>query len=97
MFEESRSPLNDESPLSVMVLADEYQCVNLIKQCINETEITPGNVLEILLYAVKYHQTSLPVCSYQLECSNIKTRGSIAYVVKQGDFYQVAFNRVSLS
>ena len=60
MFEESRPPLNDESRLSVMALADEYQCVNLIKQCINEAEITPGNVLEILPYAVKYHQTALP-------------------------------------
>ena len=60
MFEESRPPLNDESRLSVMALADEYQCVNLIKQCINEVEITPGNVLEILPYAVKYHQTALP-------------------------------------
>ena len=32
----------------------------LIKQCINEAEITPGNVLEILPYVVKYHQKALP-------------------------------------
>ena len=60
MFEESKPLLNEESRLSVMALAEEYQCVNLIKQCINEAEITPGNVLEILPYAVKYHQTALP-------------------------------------
>ena len=59
MFEESRPPLNDESRLSVMALAEEYQCVNLIKQCINEAEITPGNVLKILPYVLKYHQTAL--------------------------------------
>ena len=60
MFEESRPPLNDESRLSVMALAEEYQCVNLIKQCINEVEITPENVLQILPYVLKYHQTALP-------------------------------------
>ena len=60
MFEESRPPLNDESRLSVMALAEEYQCLNLIKQFINETEITPENVLEILPYAAKYNQTALP-------------------------------------
>ena len=60
MFEESKSPLNDATRLSVMALADEYQCVNLVKQCINEAEITPGNVLQILPYVVKYHQTALP-------------------------------------
>ena len=60
MFEEPKPPLNDGSRLSVMALAEEYQCVNLIKQCINEAEITPGNVLEILPYVVKYHQAALP-------------------------------------
>ena len=60
MFEESRPPLNDKSRLSVMALAEEYQCVNLIKQCIDKAKITPANVLEILLYAVKYHPTALP-------------------------------------
>ena len=60
MFEESRSPLNDESRLSVMALAEEYQCVNLIKQCIDKAKITPANVLEILPYASKYHPTALP-------------------------------------
>ena len=60
MFEESKPSLNDATRLSVMALAEEYQCVNLIKQCINEAEITPGNVLQILPYVVKYHQTALP-------------------------------------
>ena len=60
MFEEPKPPLNDRTRLSVMALAEEYQCVNLIKQCINEAKITPGNVLEILPYVVKYHQAALP-------------------------------------
>ena len=50
MFEKSKAPLNDVSRLSVMALGDEYQCVNLIKRCIDETEITPGKVLKILPY-----------------------------------------------
>ena len=60
IFKESRPTLNDESRLSVMALAEEYQCVNLIKHCIDEVEITPENVLPILPYAAKYNQTALP-------------------------------------
>ena len=60
MFEKSKATLNNESRLSVMALAEEYQCVNLIKHCIDEAEITPENVLQILPYVVKYQQTALP-------------------------------------
>ena len=60
MFEETRPPLCDASLLSILALAEEYQCVNLIKQCINQAKITRENVLRILPYAVKYHQTALP-------------------------------------
>ena len=60
MFEKSKAPLDDASRLSVMATADEYQCVNLIKQSIDEAKVTPGNVLQILPYVLKYHQTALP-------------------------------------
>ena len=60
MFEKARAPLDDESRLSIMALADEYQCVNLVKRCIDEARITPENVLQVLPCAVNYHQTELP-------------------------------------
>ena len=60
MFGEVRAPLDDESRLSILTLAEEYQCVKLIKLCIDEAKITRENVLRILPYAVKYHQTALP-------------------------------------
>ena len=60
MFGKDRIPLDDGNRLSVLAIADEYQCVNLIQQCINEAKITPGNVLEILPYAVKYLELALP-------------------------------------
>ena len=60
MFGEARQPLNDQTRLSIMELAEEYQCVNLIKLCIDEAKITRENVLEILPYAVKYHEAALP-------------------------------------
>ena len=60
MFGEARQPLNDKTRLSIMELAEEYQCVNLIKLCIDEAKITRGNVSEILPYAVKYHEAALP-------------------------------------
>ncbi|CAB3995698.1 BTB and MATH domain-containing 36-like [Paramuricea clavata] len=60
MFGETKSPLDDECWLSILALAEEYQCVNVIKQCIDEVKITPQNALQILPYAVKYHHTALP-------------------------------------
>ena len=60
MFRNDNSPLNDESLLSIMVLANEYQCVNLIQQCIDQVKITPDNVLRILPYALKYYEKALP-------------------------------------
>ena len=73
MFLESKTHLDDERQLSVMSLADEYQCVNLIKQCIDEAEITAKNVLQILPYAVKYQQTALPRM-YDVIKSGVSTR-----------------------
>ena len=68
MFEKPNAPLNEASRLSVLALADEYQCVNLMKQCIDETEITPENVLEILPYVLKYHETALPKMYDVIKC-----------------------------
>ena len=68
MFEKPKAPLNDASRLSVLALADEYQCVNLMKQCIDEAEITPENVLEILPYVLNYHQTALPKMYDVIKC-----------------------------
>ena len=60
MFGEARDLLNDENWLSVLALAEEYQCVKLIKQCIGEIKITSENVLQILPYAVRHHESALP-------------------------------------
>ncbi|XP_028398540.1 uncharacterized protein LOC114522108 [Dendronephthya gigantea] len=60
MFREAKTPMNDEIRLSIMALAEEYQCVDVIKQCIDEMKITPENALQILPYVVKYYQTVLP-------------------------------------
>ena len=62
MFGEAKAPLDDENLLAVLVLADEYQCVNVIKQCIDEAKITPEIVLKLLPYAIKYHTSALPKC-----------------------------------
>ena len=60
IFGEVRDLLNDENWLQVLALAEEYQCVKLIKQCIGEIQITPENVLQILPYAIRYHESALP-------------------------------------
>ena len=62
MFGEARVPLEEEHLLSVLALADEYQCVNVIKQCIDEAKITPQIVLNLLPYALKYHTSALAKC-----------------------------------
>ena len=60
MFEADKLSFDYENFLLVLALADEYQCVNLIKQCINKVKITSHNALQILPFAVKYHQKVLP-------------------------------------
>ena len=60
MFGEARTPLGGENLLSILALADEYQCVNVIKQCIDEAQITPEFVLQLLPYAIKYHTSVVP-------------------------------------
>jgi hypothetical protein len=63
MFGEARVPLDGENLLSILALADEYQCVNVIKQCIDvfdEAKITSEIVLKLLPYAIKYHKSALP-------------------------------------
>ena len=60
MLGEARTPLGGENLLSILALADEYQCVNVIKQCIDEVQITPEFVLQLLPYAIKYHTSFVP-------------------------------------
>ena len=59
MIETAKSPLNDSTRLSIMALAEEYQCVNLIKQYMNDFEITPHIATQLFPYAVKYDQSVL--------------------------------------
>ncbi|XP_028398541.1 uncharacterized protein LOC114522110 [Dendronephthya gigantea] len=68
MFEDKVN-FDDENFLLVLALADEYQCVKLIKQCIEKVKITSHNVLQILPYAVAYHQTILPKVYDVIKCS----------------------------
>lgn len=76
MFGKDRIPLDDGNRLSVLAIADEYQCVNLIQQCINEAQITSDNVLEFLPYAVKYLESALPkmfrVICYSTSASELR-------------------------
>ena len=60
MFGEARARLDGATLLSTLALADEYQCVNVIKQCIDEAQITAEFVLKLLPYAIKYHTSVLP-------------------------------------
>ena len=53
MFERESS-INNKGRFAILELADKYQCVNLIKICLNEVNITADNVLEVLPYALKY-------------------------------------------
>ncbi|XP_028398542.1 kelch-like protein 20 [Dendronephthya gigantea] len=59
MFEEDKVSFDDKNFLLLLALADKYQCVNLIKQCINKVKITSENALQILPFALKYHQAVL--------------------------------------
>ena len=60
MIETAKSPLDDSTRLSIIALSEEYQCVNLIKQYMNDFEITPHIATQLFPYAVKYDQSVLP-------------------------------------
>ena len=68
LFGDDKTPLDDKGRLTILALADEYQCMNLIKQCMKEVKITPENVLEILPYAIKYNKTVLPELYDIIKC-----------------------------
>ena len=60
MFDEVKDRLDDENRLSIMALAEEYQCVKLIKLCLKEIKMTPENIMQILPYVMKYNPPGLP-------------------------------------
>lgn len=60
MLGEVSAPLDESNRLTILVLADKYQCTKLIKFCIDTAEISPTNFLQILPFAVKYYESALP-------------------------------------
>lgn len=60
MVGEDKAVSDDKNLFLVLALAEKYECVNLIQQCINKVKITPESALQILPYAVKYHHQVLP-------------------------------------
>ena len=61
MLGEVSAPLDEsDGLLVVLALAEKYQCTKLIKFCIDTAEISSTNFLQILPYAVKHHESSLP-------------------------------------
>ena len=82
MFGEARVPLDGENLLSVLELADEYQCVNVIKQCIDEAKITPEIVLKLLPYAIEYHASALPEC-YEVMSWSVPTAKLEKFVIPE--------------
>lgn len=53
---------SSKSIFNILALADEYQAVNVIFQCLKKTKITSNNVFQILPYATKYDQTARKKC-----------------------------------
>ena len=69
MFGDVKVPLDDENQLSILALAEEYQCVNLTRSCLEDIQMTPENVMQILPYVVKYNQAMLPEVFKITNCS----------------------------
>ena len=63
MLNEPLVSFTDEKVFKMLALADEYQAENVIKQCLQETKITPENALKIRPYAVKYNKSVLGKCN----------------------------------
>ena len=63
MLNEPLVSFTDGKVFKMLALADEYQAENVIKQCLQETKITPENAFKIRPYAVKYNELVLGKCN----------------------------------
>ena len=56
MFDEGNVNINDENILRILEVADKYAAINVIKQCMKETErIRPINTMRLLPYAARHN------------------------------------------
>ena len=78
MIEGEKVVICDENVIPILELADEFQAVNVIKQCIddliNSEQVTPQNVLRILPYAFRYYESAIPKLSEVVNRSVSVTR-----------------------
>ncbi|CAB4019543.1 BTB and MATH domain-containing 38-like [Paramuricea clavata] len=78
MFREVRS-LKGENLLSILMLADKYQCVNFIRECIDEAKITQDTVLYLLYHVGIYHKSALNKL-FDVVNNNISTEELEAFI-----------------
>ena len=53
--DDGKVDINDENIFDILVLADKYVAINIIKQCMKEAErLQPGNAMRLLPYAVRH-------------------------------------------
>jgi hypothetical protein len=78
MIEGEKVVICDENVIPILELADEFQAVNVIKQCIddliNSEQVTPQNVLRILPYAFRYYESAIPTLTEVVNRSVSVTR-----------------------
>ncbi|CAB4000424.1 Hypothetical predicted protein [Paramuricea clavata] len=78
MIEGEKVVICDENVMPILELADEFQAVNVIKQCIddfiNSDQVTSQNVLRILPYAFRYYESAIPKLSEVVNRSVSVTR-----------------------
>ena len=51
MVKADKVVVNDENIFGILKLADEYQAVNVVGQCLNEIQVTKANAVALLVYA----------------------------------------------
>ena len=55
MLDEGNASINDENILLILEVADKYAAINVIKQCMKETEnLEPENTMRLLPYAARH-------------------------------------------
>ena len=59
MIKDSRVVITDVNVLEILKLADEYQAVNVVSQCLAEITLTKANVMQLLPYAIRYDQSAV--------------------------------------
>ena len=90
--DDGKVDISDENIFDILVLADKYVAVNIIKQCMRETErLKPENAMRLLPYAVRHKlplQKIMYIISRRVSTSKLTDFGTEQFSASKDSVYE---------